>query len=189
MAEQVRNLVIGATLQPHLTNAVHYRCNAAMDSVTLLAGSQVPSEQIAVMWNDVRHLTLQWVWHSTVRLLNVDGPARAERQGVWSARPFLGDGGLNVRYHDRVAIFLTFSISARRLVITADEIVVMAARRFPPPWSTARGDSQSPKSVISRTRFSFGFFQFPVVPHASKNWGKCEDDQPDNAQAENNSEE
>jgi hypothetical protein len=49
MAEQVRNLVIGATLQPHLTNAVHYRCNAAMDSVTLLAGSQVPSEQIAVM--------------------------------------------------------------------------------------------------------------------------------------------
>jgi len=37
----------------------------------------------------------------------------------------------------------------------------LAARRFPPPWSTARGDSQSPKSVISRTRFSFGFFQFP----------------------------
>jgi hypothetical protein len=49
-----------------------------------------------------------------------------------------------VRYHDRVAIFLTSSISAQRFVITADEIGVMAARRFPPPWSTARGDSQSP---------------------------------------------
>ena len=25
------------------------------------------------------------------------------------------------------------------------------------------------RSVVSRTRFSFGFFQFPVVAHASKN--------------------
>jgi hypothetical protein len=44
-------------------------------------------------------------------------------RAVWSARPFLGDGGLNVRYHDRVAIFLTSSISAQKFVITADEIV------------------------------------------------------------------
>jgi len=39
-------------------------------------------------------------------------PVRKGR-AVWSARPFLGDGGLNVRYHDRVAIFLTSRISAR----------------------------------------------------------------------------
>ena len=41
----------------------------------------------------------------------------------------------------------------------------VTARRFPPPWSAARDDGQSPKSVISRTRFSFGFFEFPVVAH------------------------
>jgi len=35
---------------------------------------------------------------------------------------------------------------------------------------------------------SFGFFQFPVVAHASKNRGEREDDQSDNAQAKSNGE-
>jgi len=54
---------------------------------------------------------------------------------------------------------------------------------------TTTGIDQLATAVISRTRFSFGFFQFPVVAHTCKNWGKREDDQPDNAQAENDSEE
>ena len=44
-------------------------------------------------------------------------------------------------------------------------------------------------SVVSRARFSFEFFQFPDVTHASKNCGERDDDQSDNAQTKNDSEE
>jgi hypothetical protein len=62
----------------------------------------------------------------------------------------------------------------------------MADRRFPPPRSV--GVTAQERSVVAGARSS-GFFQFPVVAHASKNCGKRDDDQSDHAQAKSDSEE